>query len=194
MANVFDSANYPTKEPTELIAGDRWQWKLEGLDTDYPTADYTLTYSLRLEGGDPSDEITITASESGGDYIVEVAAATTALYKPGRYQWQRFITRASDSARATLARGVVEVKPDLNTDTSDPRSTARKMLALYEAAAEAFASGVLSYNIGDRSVSYNQRFLDDLEYWRKRVAAEDRAEKLANGNGNKSNYFARFVR
>jgi hypothetical protein len=77
MTNAFDSANYPTTEPTELVAGDMWRWKRSDLNTDYPNSAYTLKYALRLQGAGTT-EIEITASASGLEYIIEVGSSTTA--------------------------------------------------------------------------------------------------------------------
>ena len=74
-----------------LVIGDRWLWKRTDL-TDYAVATYALTYSLRLEGTG-STEIQITASESGSEYRVEGAAATTAGYSAGWDQGPAYITR-----------------------------------------------------------------------------------------------------
>ena len=42
--NVFDRSNYPTVEPSELVAGDRWAWKRQDL-TDYGDG-YSFSYEL----------------------------------------------------------------------------------------------------------------------------------------------------
>ena len=66
MANLFDSTNYPEKEPETLIAGDRILWKRTDLGGDYPSATYSLSYSARSEGT-TSYEISITTTASGTD-------------------------------------------------------------------------------------------------------------------------------
>ncbi len=181
MTNAFDSANYPEKEPTELIVGDRWLWKRTDIGTDYPPASYALKYALRLEGTGAT-EIEITANESGSDYLVEVASTTTAGYTAGRYRWQAYITRSSDSQRVTIGTGVVEVKPNRDAATSDPRSHARKMLDAIEAALEALNLGVKSYTINNRSMT--KRDIPELLDMRGKYRAEVRAEeRKLNGSG-----------
>lgn len=176
--NLFDSANYPTTEPTELVVGDRWQWKRTDLGSDYPPALYALSYSMRLEGANAA-EIEITASESGNDYIVEVEHTATGAHTPGRYHWQAYITRASDSARVVIGSGIVTLKPNRDTSADDPRTHARKCLDSIEAALEAFARNtVKSYTIttgtGSRSVTHRDtpellrlRSVYQSEVWRE---------------------------
>ena len=73
MADLFDSTNYPTTEPEILVIGDRWLWKRTDIGSDYAPSSYALSYNARLLGTG-STTFSITASESGTDYIVEVAA------------------------------------------------------------------------------------------------------------------------
>ena len=184
--NLFDSANYPEVEPTELIAGDRWQWKRTDLGSDYAPASYALSYELRLEA-DGTTKIAITASESGDDYVVEVAHSTTATYTPGRYHWDAYITRSSDSARVRIGSGIVEVKANRATSADDPRTHARKCLDSIEAALEAFAGNtVQSYSIttGSGSRSVTHRDTPELIKLRGVYLAEVAAEeRKANGTG-----------
>ena len=37
MANLFDAANAPEGEPTEIVVGDFLQWKRSDVAQDYPT-------------------------------------------------------------------------------------------------------------------------------------------------------------
>jgi hypothetical protein len=161
-------------------------WKITDLGTDYSPASYALKYSLRREAD--GTEIEIVAAESGADYIVEVAAATTGGYAAGRYRWQRYITRTSDSQRVTLGSGIVEVRVNRDTSSADPRSHARKCLDSIEAALEAFsADSVQSYQIttGAGSRSVTKRDTADLillrNKYRAEVAAEERRENQVGG-------------
>ncbi|MCK7495165.1 MAG: hypothetical protein MZW92_31785 [Comamonadaceae bacterium] len=43
MPSAFDSANYTTREPDQLVAGDRWAWKRSDLAADYPLATHALS-------------------------------------------------------------------------------------------------------------------------------------------------------
>jgi hypothetical protein len=197
--NAFDPANYPTREPAELIAGDRWVWKRTDLGSDYPPALYALKYALRGEGTD-GGEIEITASESGSDYVVEVPAATTATYPAGRYRWQAYIVRSADSERATLASGILTVVPNRDTESEDPRSHARIMLDSIEAALEAFATDtVKSYTIttGNGSRSVTKKDTDELiklrNQYRGEVADEEaRLTAISSPNANARHIGIRF--
>lgn len=182
MTNAFDSAYYKTTEPTEIISGDRIAWKRTDIGADYDPASYTLSYSARLEGA-VATEISITASESGSDYIVEVTHTTTAGWTVGRYHWQAYITRTSDSARATLGYGVWEVKANADASTADPRSHARIVLQNIETAIQALSSRTAkAYTINGRSMTYAD--LPELERMRDKYRAEAAAEdRKANGTG-----------
>jgi hypothetical protein len=180
--NLFDSANYPVKEPTQLVIGDRWTWKRSDLGADYSPSSYTLKYTLRKEG-DGATDIDITASGSGSDYVVEVAAATTAAKSVGTYHWQAYITRTSDSERITVDSGYMELLNNRDADTSDPRTHAQIMLDLYEAALQALKAGVKSYTIQGRVMTY--RDIGELETNRDKYKAEVSAEQQALNNTGK---------
>lgn len=194
MSNLFDSANYPTTEPETLIAGDRWAWKRTDLGSDYPPASYALSYSARREGtGDP--EISITANESGSEYHVEVAAATTATYRDGTYHWQAYITRTSDSERVTVARGTWVVKANRDADNVDPRGHVKKVLDAIEAVIEGRATlDQESYSIAGRSLSRTP--IADLlvlrDKYKAELARETAAERVARGLGNQTKVLVRF--
>lgn len=189
MPNLFDSANYPEKEPTQLVIGDRWLWKRTDLGGDYPPASYSLKYSLRLANSTAS-EIEISANESGSDYLVEVAAATTAGYTAGRYYWQLYITRTSDSERLLLGRGVVDVLKNQDAAAVDPRTHARKVLDAIEAVMENRATkDQEEYSIGSggSSRSLKRTPLPELlrlrSVYQQAVNSEEAALKLENGTG-----------
>ena len=126
MPNLFDSDNFPTVEPEILTIGDRWVWKRTDLGTDYPPSSYALSYNARLQGAG-STAISITASESGDDYLVEVASATTASYTAGAYSWSDYITRSSDSQRIQIDAGDFVIQINLANNASDPRTHSEKM-------------------------------------------------------------------
>lgn len=155
MANLFDSTNYPSVVPDTLYVGDRWVWKRSVMVSDYPVASYQLKYSFRLLTS-AATEIAITASESSSpeEYQVEVASSTTATYTAGDYTYQEYVIRSSDSERLVYSTGIVTVKPDLDTNTADPRSNARKILDGLQAMLENRASiDQMSMSIAGRSLS-----------------------------------------
>lgn len=175
--------------PTELIAGDRWTWKRTDLSADYPTDSYSVKYALRLFGTG-AIEIEVTATEANGNYYFEVAAATTAGYTAGWYQWQMYVTRTSDSERLTLESGRVEVMPDRDESEADPRTHNRKMMETLETAIESLASKVVtSYSIGDRTLTYADlpELREQRDIYARRVKDEERLElaKRGKGGGNR---------
>jgi len=195
VANVFDTANYPQTEPTLLQAGDRWAWRRPDLVTDYPTADYALSYVARRER--TGERIAITASETADGYVVEVASSVTATYEPGRYQWSAFITRTSDSARAEIGYGSFEVKANRATSTDDPRSTAQVMLDNIEAYLKDPSNlSAASYSIAGRSLSRWNRtdLLEERDRLKAEINREVQAEKLRKGLGTNQQIRVRFTR
>ena len=154
MANRFDSTNYPTITPDVLYVGDNWLWKRDL--TDYPIADYTLTYSFRLLSS-TATEIELTSSvitESDTSlYTISVPSATTTGYTKGDYTYQEYITNTS-SERLVLNKGLTTVKSNLDADTGDPRSHNRIVFDALEATLENRASiDQMSMSIAGRSLS-----------------------------------------
>lgn len=105
--------------PQTLTAGDTWSWT-DSL-SDYQAPTWTLVYHFR----GPQD-LTLSASDSGSDHAFSAAAATTADYKPGAYDW---IARVNDGTTyTTIAQGKVTVAPNLATAKYDYRSFWRRVL------------------------------------------------------------------
>lgn len=191
MTNAFDSSNYPDEEPEELSAGDRWAWKRTDL-TSYGSG-YTLTYELTLYAG--AAPITLTATLSGSEYLIEVGQSTTAGYTSGDYQWVALITRDSDSERVEISRGVMKVNPDPATSAADPRTTARKTLDAIEAVIEGRASkDQESYSIAGRSLT--RMSVEDLlslrDSYRVEVRREEQADRLKSGAGMNNQIYVRM--
>jgi hypothetical protein len=192
MTNVF--TEIPTTEPQKFIAGDSLTWKRTDLNSDYSNALYTLTYSARLENGGTT-EIAITATTSGDFYLVSESAATTAAYTVGVYHWQAYITRDSDSARATIDSGTFEIIADRANATTDPRNHTKITLDNIQAVIENRATlDQMSYSIAGRSLS--RMTIDDLLKFRDRYKAEwkkeQNAEAIANGKGSSRLIKVRF--
>ena len=193
MANLFDNSEYPQREPLALIAGDRWSWKRLDL-TEYSTG-YALSYSARLEANG-GEEITISASVSGTDFIVEVASGTTAAYPSGMYHWQAYITRASDNERVTIDSGTFNVHPNRDLETTDPRSHAKLALDTIEKAIISRLNHTNeSYSINGRSLTRTP--LSELREIKNHYAgiykAEQRRERVKNGLGHSGRLLTRFV-
>lgn len=193
MANLFDNSEYPQREPLAFIAGDRWAWKR--LDLAQYSSGYALSYSARREA-DGGEEITISASISGTDFIVEVPSATTAAYPPGVYHWQAYITRASDSQRLTIDSGTFDVSPNRDLATTDPRSHTKIVLDSIEAVIEKRATkDQESYSLNGRSLTRTS--VDELvrlrDSYRAKYNVELRRERVKNGLGHSGRLLTRFV-
>jgi hypothetical protein len=193
MANLFDSANYPQREPLALVIGDRWAWKRDDLG-DYPAASYTLKYACRRESSG-GDEIEITATANGTAFKVEVAAATTAAYTTGIYHWQAYITRNSDSERVTVDTGTFEIRANRDLATGDPRGHYKIVLDNIEAVIEKRATkDQESYSINGRSLTRTS--LDDLvrlrDTYRAKYITELNRERARKGLGHRGRLLTRF--
>ena len=188
MSNAFDTANAPTTEPIEIIAGDFTQWKRTDLGTDYPNNLYTLSYVARAEGT-PARKIDLTATADGDDYLVAIPSATSAAYTVANYHWDAYITRDSDSARARIDSGIFTIIADKVTSSDDPRSLALKMLAYIEAAMLGRATNeqldVLDYNIGETSASRDtEKLILHRQYWQRELVKANRKARARKGQSH----------
>ena len=199
MSNAFDSANYPEGIPDVLVVGDRWLWKRTDLGNDYAPDSYSLQYVLRRQGA--TDEIVLTANESGSDYLIESASTATTLHAPGEYQYQVHVLRTSDSERITVERGTVDVRPNRDDALSgDPRSHAKRMLDAIEAVLEGTAttdqqSYSVSTGTGSRSLTRTPR--DELlrlrGWYRHEYRNELSRERVARGLASQRTVQMRFI-
>lgn len=194
MANLFESANYPTREPTALQAGDLWAWTRTDLILDYPPSAYSLSYVARKEITGERIAISTTGSSTG--YTVSVSSATTATYAAGRYHWVAYITRTSDSARVEVDQGVFEVEPNRATSSDDPRSWAQIALDNVETyLRDPNNIAAASYSIAGRSLSRWSRadLFTERERLKGEVSRERRAEQIAKGLGTNATIRVRFT-
>lgn len=103
-------ADIATQEPENFIAGDTVKWK-RSLDDYKASASWVLKYALRGAG-----TINLTATASGDDHLITIAAATSAGYTPGTYSWIAYVEKAGE--RYTIAQGYTTIKANLATATS----------------------------------------------------------------------------
>lgn len=158
-------ADVPTTEPTEVTAGDTLTW--QRALADYPaSAGWVLTYALVAA----ASQITITATADGDDHLVSVAAAASALYTPGDYAWQAYVTKAAE--RYTVGSGSLTIRPNLAAQGGgyDARSHAQKTLAALEAWLESHDLAVADYQIAGRAMKYHS--IPDLLKLRDAYKAE----------------------
>lgn len=189
MSNAFDSDNYPTQVPTELKLGDYFAWKINNLSTDYPNTGYVLSYEFNLiDGGTPAN-ITITATNLGADYKVEVASSVTAAYTKGEYNWIANITVNGSSNRVKVGEGFITLQDNYATTTASVRSHAKIVLDAIEAVIENRATmDQSSMSIAGRSLS--RLSIDELLTFRDRYKTEYLKEvkqlriKNKRGSGN----------
>lgn len=185
MSNLFDSANFPSKEPTELQLGDFWAWKRTDLASDYPTAAYALIYEFNLIDGSTASNFTLTATEANDEYIISTTSTTS--YTAGNYNWIAYIQRSSDSARIKIGEGFTEIQQNYATTTASVRSHAKIVLDAIEAVIENRASiDQSSMSIAGRSLS--RMSVDELMTFRNTYKAEYLKEvkmaRIKNGYGS----------
>jgi hypothetical protein len=195
MANLFNTDNALTSEPTEFTVGSLVQWKRSDLAEDYPPASYDLIYKARLRGG-LNPEMSVTATNSNGVFLVTLSSAVTAVAVPGDYYWQAEIERKSDNARILIAKGQWRVIPDLDQSGADPRSHAEVMLDKIQSLLEGRADkDVTSYSINGRSIA--KMNITDLlswrDYYRREVNLEKRKADAAAGKPSTATVKVRFL-
>ncbi len=198
------SAAIPTTAPSQLIAGDTATWQISL--SDYPaSAGWTLTYNLvRRTGG---VLILITTTASGADHLVNVAAADTALYLPGDYDCQAYVTKTTE--RYQVWSGKLSIFQNFATADGglDTRTTARKIFDQLEAAilkisttqALGASGGIVEWTVEGTHIrrSTPELLIAELTKQRDRYATicarEDEAVARANGLPTRKNIFVRFT-
>lgn len=140
----------PTCEPTELTAGDSWQWD-RTLSEYLPTDGWALEYVLVGATPFPINVTNGRLTVSGSVYQVRVPAADTAGLAAGTYRIAAFATKGPD--RFEVLRGSVTVLANLAL-LADGRTTTEKELALVDAAIAALlSSNVQTFQLNGRAVS-----------------------------------------
>ncbi|AKU43294.1 hypothetical protein RCCRONUS_5 [Rhodobacter phage RcCronus] len=161
--------------PAQLVAGDAWAWRADGLAVAYPSPEYVLTYHLAPQGGGAPIGAAAAADATG--LVVGVPAATTAGAAPGPWRWTLTALRLADNARATIAAGAFRVWPDLTTG-GDTRSQARRLLDAINAVLEKrITKDVENYSIEGRALTRTP--LEVLRSTRARLMREVAAEDAA---------------
>ena len=166
----------PTQEPLSFIAGDTVKWK-KSL-SDYPASDgWVLKYAIR-----GTAVINLTATASGADHLITIAAATSAAYTAGTYKWIASVEKASE--RYSVGEGYLTIEPNFATATTitDPLITLEADIT----AIKAFLSKnykYASYAIAGRSL--NNYSIAELFTLRDRLQRDlnklKDADKIARG-------------
>jgi len=195
MANLFQAANAPTEVPTEIVLGDFAQWKITKYSSDYPNTAHTLTVIARSATG-ANLEFTITATNTGDDYLFTATSVTTAAYTAGHYHYQIEVLETASSNRIVLDQGEIDILVDLDVNSVDPRTHEEKMLQKIEAVLENRADGdISSYSIAGRSLTKMtpDELLTWRDYYRRAVKAEKRKIDLKHGRKTSSSILMRFI-
>jgi len=180
----------PTQVPEELVAGDTWQWTRSL--ADYPAGTWTGVYYFK----NAIANFSASATQSGTDFAVTVAAATTASKVAGTYRWLLSVT--SGGVRKTVEEGWVTIEPDpAAAGNADFRTPARVMLENIEAyLVDPTNLTAASFALAGRSLSRWSRA--DLLVERDKLLAEVRAEdanaRADAGLGNPRRLYVRFDR
>lgn len=197
MANLFDAANAPEGEPTEIVVGDFLQWKRSDVADDYPTGDgFTAEYVARITGGGVNEIKLPQAAGSTDDfYLFSVSTDNSAQYEAGLYFWQLEITQTSSGNRIIVDSGQFTIAPDLDGTGADPRIHAEIMLDKIETLLAGKAdSDVASYSIAGRSLTKLsfQELLDARDKYRREIVQHNNKELIKRGKSNGSTIQVRF--
>jgi|DEB0MinimDraft_6_1074348.scaffolds.fasta_scaffold38103_2 hypothetical protein len=197
MANLFDPANAPEGEPTEIVVGDFIQWKRSDIADIYPTSEgYTAEYVARITGGGASEIKMPQAAGSTDDYyLFTVTSVTSQEFETGFYHWQLEITQTSSGNRIVVDLGDFTAIPDMDNNQADPRIHAEIMVTKIETILQGKAdSDVASYSIAGRSLtkmSFSE-LVEARDYYRRELVKHNNDELLKRGKSNGSTIKVRF--
>lgn len=197
MANLFDAANAPSKEPTDIVVGDFVQWKRADIASDYPTSEgFTAEYVARMEkGGVEEFKVSQDAGSTDDYYLFSISSSTSATFFSGTYNWQLEITQASSGNRIVVDTGSFQIDPDMDSDGADGRSHAQIMVDKIESLLQGKAdSDVSSYSIAGRSLTKLsfQELVDARDYYRREATQEKTKELIKQGKSSGSTIQVRF--
>lgn len=158
----------PELEPTEIEAGTSLIFTRDY--PDYPADTWTLTYHLVSPTEAP---ITFAATNVNGKHTVNVAYGDTEGWPAGDYEMLGYVSYGTE--RHKVYTGRITIKPlTSGAESREFRSFAEQMVAKLRVDIQAQTSGITSYSINDRSVTYqnHQERMSALEYWERKVAFE----------------------
>jgi hypothetical protein len=176
----------PSTLPTDLIAGNTWQWDREY--GDYPAGTWTATAYFENK----AKAFNVAATAEGTAHRFTISAATSATYPAGRY---RISVRVTDGSQVFIAEtGYCEVEADpAAAGTRDTRTWARRTLEAVEAFLEGNATTAQqSMTIQGRSIS--RWSLPELTAWRDKLRQEVKMEEQGSRAGLGRNIKVRLGR
>ena len=176
----------PTVLPTNLVAGNTWQWDRDY--GDYPASTWTATAYFEKAG----KTFSAVATANGTAQRFTIAAVTTASYPSGHYQIRVRVTDGSSVYIAESGWCDIQVDPAAS-GTVDTRTDARKMLDAINAFLIGNASTAqASMSLGGRQIS--RWSLAELTKWRDQLRAEVRSEESSGSGGKGRQIRARLTR
>ena len=183
----------PTSEPLTVIAGDTIKFKKTW--SDYPTADWTLSYVLHSRSKDTSNA-TATVTEDGKYYVVTFSAAQTADFTPEDYSLHGRITNGIESY--TVYDGILAVRRNVAAASShDEMRTfaARALEAVETAILGSLGSEFVSFSVDGQSFTRMPReeAMRMRDQFKAEVIRENRAERIRQGIGTSRNVYTRFT-
>jgi hypothetical protein len=158
--------------PGQITAGDSVKWRDDAVRDENGFALsaplWALNYAIRGAAA-----LDLASTPDGTGFLTSATTAQTAPLAAGTYYWTAFAT-SGDGERVTVARGTLEVLPDLTQATAgyDGRLQVEKDLAAIDAAIAARIAGgaVAEYSIAGRSLKNEP--LPALYAMRDKVAAK----------------------
>lgn len=182
--------------PAQVRQGDSLQWKdcptFDNMRNPISAADgWTLHYAIR-----GAVALDLDSDVDGQDWLMTMIVTDTQTLTPGDYYWQAYAEKNDE--RVTLGSGKLVVLADMSQQTTgaDNRSQIKKDLDAVQAAMRAVISGgaVQKYVIANRQVE--KMSMADLIMLESKLkveyAREQKAQQMANGQGNPNNVFVRF--
>lgn len=181
--------------PSTLRAGD--SWSLSAAPAAYPGPDWVLSWVLVNAAA--TTPIVAVWDDEAETHNFALTPTESAAYSAGRYSWYLLAMNDTDSLRATLEEGVVDVLPDPITATpAAAPSHAARMLAAIEAIHRERATSrdldMVRAACRDRQVEYSETML--IMLWRQYaalVAQEQDAARIASGLGSGRFVQTRFL-
>jgi hypothetical protein len=183
----MQTSEIPLREPPELRAGVTWQWRREDLTADYPATGWTLKYWMKQRAA-AGGHIEIQATADSANFAVSVAAATTAAYTAGKYDWAAVVSGGSSEVYE-IDRGVLIVLARFDQASAlDFRTHAERMLEAIETALVNKAEltpDQAEYTIGTRHLKRltPKELLDWRDYYRAEVSQQAMTDRVRKGQG-----------
>lgn len=172
MLNLFDRAQYPSREPATATIGGRWVWQRPDIAAVYAPADFALSYEFYSQADSSTVIDGVTAAEDADGYYVEMEQAKTDLFTAGDWAWSAIITRGSDSKTAEVDRGFLSVLADAGGS-----QTYQTLVAIRATIEGVATENQLRIEIAGRIIQ--QHSIEDLLRLEARYAARWRQEQQA---------------